>query len=42
MFKHNIIITEFNILYQILFEINDYLKFNLKKSSLKNIDKIRP
>ena len=39
MFKHNIIITEFDILYQILFEINDYLKFNLKKSSLKNIDR---
>jgi len=40
MFKHNIIITEFNELYQILFEINNYLKFNLKKSSLKDIDKI--
>ena len=40
MFKHNIIITEFDILYQILFEINDYLKFNLKKSSLKNIDRL--
>ncbi|MDA9233910.1 winged helix-turn-helix domain-containing protein [Candidatus Pelagibacter sp.] len=40
MFKHNIIITEFNSLYQILFEINDYLKFNLKKISLNDIDKI--
>ena len=40
MFKHNIIITEFNELYQILFEINDYLKFNLSKSTLKDIEKI--
>ena len=40
MFKHNIIITEFNTLYQILFEINDFLKFNLKKASLNDIDKI--
>ncbi|MDC3249560.1 winged helix-turn-helix domain-containing protein [Candidatus Pelagibacter sp.] len=42
MFKHNIIITEFNALYQILFEINDFLKFNLKKTSLNDIDKIDP
>ena len=40
MFKHNIIITEFNTLYQILFEINDYLKFNLSKTNLKDIDNI--
>ncbi len=40
MFKRNIIITEFNLLYQILFEINDYLKCNLKKSNLNDIDKI--
>jgi hypothetical protein len=40
MFKHSIIITEFNILYQILFEINDYLKFNLKKANLDEIDKV--
>jgi hypothetical protein len=40
MFKRDIIITEFNELYQILFEINDYLKFNLKKSSLKDINKL--
>ena len=39
MFKHNIIITEFNELYQILFEINDYLKFNLSKIYLKDINK---
>jgi len=40
MFKHNIIITEFNALYQILFEINDYLKFNLNKTNLKDINKV--
>ena len=40
MFKHNIIITEFNVLYQILFEINDYLKFNLSKTNLKDINKL--
>jgi hypothetical protein len=40
MFKHNIIITEFNALYQILSEINDYLKFNLNKVNLKDIKKI--
>ena len=40
MFKHNIIIIEFNMLYQILFEINDYLKFNLSKTNLKDIDNI--
>jgi len=40
MFKHNIIITEFNSLYQILFEINDYLKFNLNKTNLKDINKV--
>ena len=39
MFKRNIIITEFNELYQILFEINDYLKFNLSKIYLKDINK---
>ena len=39
MFKHNIIITEFNALYQILFEINDYSKFNLNKTNLKDINK---
>jgi hypothetical protein len=40
MFKHNIIITEFNALYQILFEINDYSKFNLSKTNLKDINKV--
>jgi hypothetical protein len=40
MFKHNIIITEFNVLYQILFEINDYSKFNLSKTNLKDINKL--
>ena len=40
MFKYNIIVTEFNLLYQILFEINDYLKFNLSKTNLKDINKI--
>ena len=40
MFKHNIIITEFNALYQILFEINDYSKFNLNKTNLKDINKV--
>ena len=40
MFKHNIIITEFDALYQILFEINDYLKFNLNKNNLKDINKV--
>ena len=40
MFKHNIIITEFNALYQILFEINDYSKFNLSKTKLKDINKV--
>ena len=40
MFKYSIIVTEFNPLYQILFEINDYLKFNLSKASLKNINKV--
>jgi len=40
MFKRNIIITEFNALYQILFEINDYSKFNLNKTNLKDINKV--
>ena len=40
MFKHNIIITEFDALYQILFEINDYSKFNLSKTNLKDINKV--
>ena len=40
MFKHNIIITEFDALYQILFEINDYSKFNLNKTNLKDINKV--
>ena len=40
MFKRNIIITKFNALYQILFEINDYLKFNLNKTNLKDINKV--
>ena len=40
MFKHNIIITEFNTLYNILFEINDHLKFNLSKVNLRDINKI--
>ena len=40
MFKRNIIITEFNALYQILFEINDYSKFNLSKTNLKDINKV--
>ena len=40
MFKRNIIITKFNALYQILFEINDYSKFNLNKTNLKDINKV--
>ena len=40
MFKHNIIIIEFKELYQILFEINNYLKFNLNKINLKDINNI--
>ena len=40
MFKHNIIITEFDALYQILFEINDYSKFNLNKTTLKDVNKV--
>ena len=40
MFKHNIIITEFDALYQILFEINDYSKFNLSKTTLKDVNKV--
>jgi len=40
MIKHNIIITEFDTLYQILFELNDYLKFNLNKVNLKDINRV--
>jgi hypothetical protein len=40
MFKHNIIITEFDTLYNILFEINDHLKFDLSKVNLRDINKI--
>jgi len=40
MFKHNIIIIEFKALYQILFEINNYLKFNLNKINLNEINNI--
>ena len=40
MFKHNIIIAEFDILYNILFEINDHLKFDLSKVNLRDINKI--
>ena len=39
MFKHNIIIAEFDILYNILFEINDHLKFDLSKVNLRDINK---
>ncbi len=41
MIKRNIIIFEFNSLYQILNEINDYLKFEINNHTKKSIDNIK-
>ena len=38
MIQRNIIIFEFNSLYQILNEINDYLMFNIMNQNQKNIE----
>ena len=38
MIQRNIIIFEFNSLYQILSEINDYLMFNIMNQNQKNIE----
>ena len=38
MIQRNIIIFEFNSLYQILNEINDYLMFNIMNQNQENIE----
>ena len=40
MIQRNIIIFEFNSLYQILNEINDYLMFNIMNQNQKNIEQV--
>ena len=40
MIQRNIIIFEFNSLYQILSEINDYLMFNIMNQNQKNIEQV--